>query len=265
VPAGSQQPENPGAPVPGRSRWGLMAEMLGRPFPLSRSIAALFAVFVALVPFYIVIGAYMRDRALHMPALALDRALPVRPAWSLVYGSLYFAMFLPLVVVRREEQIRRTLQAYLALWFVAYAVFLAYPTVLPRPSRAEIGGGFCAWALRIVYSWDGPYNCFPSLHVAQSYLAAMTCYRVSRGIGLAAGAWATLVAVSTLYTKQHYVADVIAGALMAWAAYGVFLRGCPRAAVPEIDDRIVPVVVLGFAGMHALAVAGFWVAYRLGA
>lgn len=250
------------APDSSRSRWRLVAQMLSRPYPLSPAILALFAVFVALVPLYIVIGAYMRDRVLHMPALALDRALPVVPAWSLVYGSLYFAMFLPLVVVRREEQIRRTLQAYLMLWIVAYAIFLAYPTVLPRPTRAEIGGGFCGWALRIVYAWDGPYNCFPSLHVAQSYLAALACYRVSRGIGLAAGVWATLVAVSTLYTKQHYVADVIVGAFMAWVAHAVFLRGCPRAAVPEIDDRIVPVVILGFAGIHALTIAGFWVAYR---
>jgi membrane-associated phospholipid phosphatase len=238
-------------------------EMLMRPYPLSPGILALFAVFVALVPLYIVIGSTLHGRVLHMPALALDRALPVGPAWSLVYGSLYFAMFLPLVVVRRQEQIRRTLQAYLMLWIVAYAVFLAYPTVLPRPTGAQIGGGFCAWVLRIVYSWDGPYNCFPSLHVAQSYLAALTCYRVSRGIGLAAGAWATLVAASTLFTKQHYIADVIAGALMAWVAYAVFLRGCPRAAVPEIDDRIVPIVVLGFVGVHALAIAGFWVAYQM--
>lgn len=46
-----------------------------------------------------------------MPALALDRVLPVQPIWTLTYGSLYFAVFLPMVVLRHEEHIRRTLWA----------------------------------------------------------------------------------------------------------------------------------------------------------
>jgi hypothetical protein len=99
---------------------------------------------------------------------------------------------------------------------------------------------------------------------AQSFLAALTSNLVSRGIGLAAFIWATLIAISTLLTKQHYVVDVASGTLLAGAAYIVFLRNYPREAFPQLDARAVPVVVLGFAGIHALAIAGFWVAYRLG-
>jgi membrane-associated phospholipid phosphatase len=235
--------------------------MLTRPYPLSLRVIVPFVVLMLLVPGYIVIGAYMRDRILHMPELALDRAMPLQPVWSLVYGSLYFCVFLPLVVVRREEQIYRTILAYLMLWIVAYVGWLAYPTMLPRPAKAVIGEGFFAWTLRIIYSCDEPYNCFPSLHVAQSFLAALTCWRVHRGVGIAAVVWASLIALSTLYTKQHYVADVIAGTVMAFVAYGIFLRNCPRATIPEIDRRVAPVIILGFIGIHALVSAGFWVAY----
>lgn len=222
-----------------------------------------FAVFAVLVPGYIVIGAYARGWSLHMPALALDRALPVKPMWTLIYGSLYFAVFLPMVVLRHEEHIRRTLWAFVMIWIVGSVSWLSYPTILPRPAPTEIGEGFCAWTLRIAYSWDAPRNCFPSLHVAQAVLAALTCDLVSRGIGLAAGVWASLIAVSTLFTKQHYVADVVAGALLAGLAYFVFLRGYSRTTLSSLDKRIVPVVVLGFVGVHTLAVIGFWVAYRI--
>jgi membrane-associated phospholipid phosphatase len=243
----------------------LVKELFARPYTTSVSVLVPFCLFAVLVPVYLVIGAYVRGRTLHLPELWLDRVLPVQPAWTLVYGSLYLAVFLPMVVVHREEHIRRTLWAFVMVWICGSIGWLCFPTILQRPAMAEIGGGFCAWTLRIAYSWDAPYNCFPSLHVAQSFLAALTCNLVSRRIGLVAIVWASLVAVSTLLTKQHYVADVIAGIILASAAYLVCLHNYPRAAVPQLDERVVPVVLLGIAGIHLLLVAGFWVAYLLGA
>lgn len=222
-----------------------------------------FAVFALLVPSYLVVGAYARGRTLHMPELALDRAWPVQSVWTLVYGSLYFAVFLPMVVLRQEEHIRRTLWALVMIWIVGSAGWLIYPTMLPRPPPATLGDGFCDWALQIAYSWDAPYNCFPSLHVAQAVLAAATCNLVSRGIGLAAGVWASLIAISTLFTKQHYVADVIAGALLGALAYFTILRGYSQSTIPELDERVVPFIVAGFCGLHTLAILGFWVAYQM--
>ena len=44
-----------------------------------------FIVWVLLVPGYIVLGSIAHGRTLHMPELALDRALPVQPFWTLIY------------------------------------------------------------------------------------------------------------------------------------------------------------------------------------
>lgn len=247
-----------------RSRWACAKELLARPYPVGAGVLLPFIVWILLVPGYVVLGAKGHGGTLHMPELALDRAIPVVPVWTLVYGSLYFAIFLPMVVVRGGGHIRRTLWALVMVWVVGIIGWLFYPTVLPRPAVAAIGEGFCAWTLRVAYSWDAPYNCFPSLHVAQSFLAALTCNLVSRGIGRAAFVWATLISVSTLFTKQHYVVDVVSGALLAGAAYLVFLRSYPRSEVPQLDERAVPLVIAGFAGVHALAVFGFWLAYLAG-
>lgn len=83
------------------------------------------------------------------------------------------------------------------------------------------------------------------------------------GVGFAAGLWATLIAISTLFTKQHYVADVIGGIVLAGVAYGVFLRNCPRMAAPEPDRRAAPLLMAGLIGIYALLVAGIWVGYRI--
>ena len=237
----------------------MVVETLTRPYPLSIPMVVL----MLLVPFYIVIAELTPGRTLHAPELALDRVVPLQPTWALVYGSLYlFLILLPVFVVRQEEQIRRTFLAYLTVWIVSYVCFLVYPTMAPRPAKV-IGEGFVVWGLRFLYSSDPPYNCFPSLHVAHSFVSALTCYRIHRGVGIAAALCASLVGVSTLYTKQHYIADVIAGIFLAYVAYVVFLRSYRRESIPELDRRLAPVLALCLIGLHGLLVACFWVAYRM--
>jgi len=238
----------------------MVAQSLTRPYPVTIPMVVL----VTLVPFYIFIGQMMRGRtALHVPALAFDRVIPLQPAWAMVYGSLYlFLIMLPVFVVRQDEQIRRTVWAYLAIWITAYVVFLAYPTMASRPAEV-IGKGFAVWGLRFLYDADPPYNCFPSLHVAHSFVSALTCYRVHRGVGISAGICASLVGLSTLLTKQHYILDVLAGILLAWGAYAIFLRSYPRDDIPDLERRLAPVLALCIIGIVVLALAGFWVAYRL--
>lgn len=234
--------------------------MLTRPFPLRPRVVVPAVTLMLLVPCYLVIAAVTRGRTLHMPECPLDRLIPLRPAWAPVYLSYFFVPFLPILIMRQEELIRRTILAWLSVWVAGYACFLVYPTTLPRP--VEIGEGFFAWFLQGVYDGDPPRNCFPSLHVATPFIAALGCWRVHRGVGLTAGLWAVIIALSTLFTKQHYVADVIAGIVLAGAAYLVFLRTCPPATIPELDRRAAPLLLAGLMGVYAVVVAGLWVAYR---
>jgi membrane-associated phospholipid phosphatase len=172
-------------------------------------------------------------------------------------------ILLPVFVVSRDEHIRRTVLAYLMVWTTAYAFFLVYPTVAPRPARVT-GEGFHVWGLRFLYEADPPYNCFPSLHVAHSFVSALTCYRVHRGLGFAAIICGSLVALSTLFTKQHYILDVVAGIALAGIAYVAFLRNYPSGEIPATERRVAPFLALVVIGIVALCTACYWVAYRLG-
>lgn len=248
------------------SVWSLAVQSLRRPYPLSISTALLMAALVSLVPFYIFIAETMPGRPLHAPEIALDRAVPLHPSWALIYGALYlFLILLPVLVVRQEWLIRRTLLAYLMVWLTAYACFFAYPTVAPRPAAERLAGsGFAVWGLRFLYEADPPFNCFPSLHVAHSFVSAFACSRVNRGLGRVSMLCAALVGVSTLFTRQHYVLDVVAGVGLAGVAYLAFLRGGPGDAIPDLDRRVAPALAVGVVGIVAIVALCFWVAYAAG-
>ncbi len=92
---------------------------------------------VSFLPLYFAIAEVVRGGTLHAPALGLDRALPVEPAWTLAYASLCLSVLLPLLVVRDRGLLRRTMLAFLAVMSIGYVGFLAYPTMAPRPASSS--------------------------------------------------------------------------------------------------------------------------------
>jgi membrane-associated phospholipid phosphatase len=242
----------------------MFVNALTRPVSLSIRTIIPITLLILLVPLYIFIGVLITPgQTLHRPELALDKAMPLQPYWVFAYGSLYaFLILLPIFILRHEEHIRRTAFAYLLVWITSYACFLLYPTVAPRPEKV-IGDGFVLWALRFLYSSDPPYNCFPSLHVAHSFVSVFTCYRVNRGVGFAAGICASIMAVSTIYTKQHYVLDVIAGIFLACLAYVVFLRNYRGNEISDQERNTVPILALSIVAILILMFTCYWLAYEI--
>jgi membrane-associated phospholipid phosphatase len=252
-------------PPPGSAltpfEWGTVAHSLGRPYRVPVAMVLLFS----LVPLYILVPEFLPPGVRHTPEVAWDRAVPLVPWWAIVYGGLYlFLILLPFFVVRQDELIRRTVYAYLLIWVTAYVFFFAiYPTAAPRPISVS-GEGFGVWGLRALYSADPPHNCFPSLHVAHSLVSALACSRVHRRLGVIAVIAAALVAASTLFTKQHYVLDVLAGSVLALVAYAIFLHRFPRDRMPDLDRRAAPALALCVSAAVAVVLTGAWLAYLWG-
>jgi len=148
--------------------------------------------------------------------MAWELGIPYWPSAFVVYFSVVAVPFLPLLLVRDEAAMRRWERRMAACVLAATAVFLLFPAEL-----AHAHGGAGAWwpLAALAHAISGTYNLLPSLHVA---LSAVTLQAVWPGAGTrlraALALWFVLLVASVLLTHQHHVADVLAGALLAWGA-----------------------------------------------
>jgi len=166
----------------------------------------------------------------------LDSQLPLIPSWILIYGMIYPAALLPMVVVRDPLLFRRLILGYICLEACAMVVFVLVPvhmTIRP-PIESITQEGFFPWVVQFCYWVDRPTCCLPSLHVAAATYSALCALRVDKWIGWGALLVAFLIAISTLLVKQHFVADVFLGAGLAAACY----RGLMHSAVPLDSNNL---------------------------
>ena len=218
--------------------------------------AALVALFVG---GYYAIGHAQDPARAHILATRFDRALPYAPAWMFVYGGVYTALLLPLFVVKHAGLFRRVAAAYLVTLVVSFATFLVYPVTTRgfRPEVATLDARiFWQWGAALNYTLDPPLNSFPSLHVGTMTLATLIALKVDRLVGLFASAIALLIALSTMLVKQHYLADVLAGAAVAFFAYNFFIARWDASRLAPEEVRQPRRMVLLYVAAYLFAIFG---------
>ncbi len=159
--------------------------------------------------------------------LPVDGWVPFVPLTWLVYVSYY--LMLPLAAWwAKPGEFPKTLAAVLTANTVCWVGFVLFPAHYPRPSLEGVDPRWLHDALAFMWKDDLPGNTLPSIHVATSMLVALRL-RQSRG-GPWWVLWGVAIAVSTLTVKQHFVADVAAGLVVAFAVNALFFPPVARAA-----------------------------------
>lgn len=164
----------------------------------------------------------------HSLEMTVDDRIPLLPAFVFPYLSLYVLLVVSIWRFLKAETRIFTIAA-LAISLdlvISYLIFLFYQTQVERP--VILGSDVSSSILRWVYSTDKPFNAFPSLHTSLSTLLALLWGRVGPRTRPAIALWAVLIIASTLFTKQHYLADVFGGVAVALISYFAATRlGAP--------------------------------------
>ena len=112
--------------------------------------------------------------------------------------------------------------AAIIYFFFPVSVYVWREQILANASQYQ--GNFFAQVVFGIYSTDTSFNCFPSLHAAVSTITFYTWYRYYKRnpnwekliISIITFIIAAGVILSTLFIKQHYILDEIAGILLAY-------------------------------------------------
>src|ERR1700691_170005 len=154
----------------------------------------------------------------------LDRALPVVPVFRIPYVSLIPNIGVSLVVFMfcRDRVYRSAAVTMIIVWFISYAFYFFLQSYIARP--VITGTDPFSAMVRSIYASDQPYNDFPSLHTSLSTIIAIHWWRLDRRIGIPAAIWTTLIVASTVLVKQHYLADVVVGLVLATVVSTVVMR-----------------------------------------
>jgi membrane-associated phospholipid phosphatase len=153
------------------------------------------------------------------PKFAWD-IFPLHVAWVIPYTFCYLlwiAALLWLILRTNEVQFRKAIAGLFFACSLGVLVFLLFPTYVVHP---EIPGEdpLSKLLLSLMIA-GGDYDALPSAHI---YVTTILALFFSEWVPKQRWLWIVIVIIvslSTLFTKQHYIADVLAGYLTGWMGY----------------------------------------------
>ena len=175
------------------------------------------------------------------PAATWAPSMPVpwlSEALHFAYASYYALIYVPPAILYlrgRRESYASTLLALALVYGACFATYLVFPVDGPRflvgPAAAP-DGPFRAFVLRLLQAGSSRGTAFPSSHVAASVVASLCALRYQRPVGIVVGVLTVGLALGAVYGGFHYAVDVLAGAIVGLAAWGLANALCRAFSTP---------------------------------
>ncbi len=209
----------------------------GRRSPFSEAVSRIGAnLFLVVVVFYLLLNTIVYNwtgslysQGFHL-VTPLDASIPFVPEWAIFYLYLFYPLsaltmaWFSLVEYRRGYSLAFSLILINAAADLVYLLFPVTTDLWRQQLLAHplVGNAF-AQAMYATFARDPSFNCFPSLHAAVATICWYAWHRyamhrprpVVRAIATGMLVVGVGVVLSTLFVKQHYVADEVAGVLLA--------------------------------------------------
>jgi membrane-associated phospholipid phosphatase len=159
----------------------------------------------------------------HFPS---ELAIPLVPAMTLFYMSIYLLFWMAPFVLRTRREFRALVTTLAIAIFCGGIGFLLFPADLAFAQPREEELGIWAGLFHLADKLNLTYNLLPSLHVA----FAVICVAIFSARAPLAGkvllwSWAVMIAASTVLIHQHHLLDVATGWLLALVCVrSIFIR-----------------------------------------
>ncbi len=169
-----------------------------------------FGIFVYFIVGYTVVGQVLQPVALINLWTPIDAQIPYISFFVLFYVAAYAYIVYPVFLITKTRLLYCAALRYIIVASIAFVVFYFAPNEMQRPPYVEVKSFFDT-LLNGVFSVDSRFNTFPSLHVAFS-VTSFYLIKLQKPKQIVFALMCTLLIIaSTLFTRQHMLADVLGG------------------------------------------------------
>jgi membrane-associated phospholipid phosphatase len=181
----------------------------------SRMAAAGFAIWLV---YFLAVGNLAATLPTRDLRTAWDLAIPLWE-WSVwIYDFCYLIPVFAIFAIKDGHLLNRLLVAIYTATLLATVVYFLIPISYPDPVFSDsISGRFLAWQFEIDFQPGA--NKMPSLHVANAFMVWLAVRNRGRIWSQSYLIVAILIALSTLVTKKHLIADAALGTVWAFGAW----------------------------------------------
>jgi membrane-associated phospholipid phosphatase len=164
------------------------------------------------------------------PSVWLERfaSPPLTEIMKFFYNSYYWlGPVLGISLYFKGELIafRRTIFSIVTAFFISYLGFVLFPVEGPRYELSELYKGplegYVVTALQdfIMEVGDIHGGCMPSSHVAVALVVLLLAWVYRKKMAVWMTPFVTMLCISTVYNRYHYVSDVVAGIVVGIFAF----------------------------------------------
>lgn len=152
--------------------------------------------------------------------IGLDYKIPFWGYFVYIYNMFYpfFIVAFGYLFLKDEKGFYKSIIAGIIGFLICDIIFLVFPTVMIRPTY-PLYDPLTNLVLKITYMFDTPaLNCFPSIHCLFSFqvmISFILAENVSKSKKTIFIIGASLICISTLLIKQHYVMDLVSALIIA--------------------------------------------------
>lgn len=223
----------------------------------------LFSVFYSLTNHYSAAVFADYPQRIHILATALDSNIAFIPAMIVPYSWSLILFIASFFMVRSSAQLFQLTTRLIIATLLACLIFYLYPARFSylRPLTTD----WTAFGYQFLQMTDKPFNQFPSLHVSYALLLNYSLWNVwhskanPQALILFYRATltliCTLITVSTVFTYQHHLLDILGGLLLALIVLAI--------SVKIKNVLVLKYLSLSLAGFLLIAIGAFFLSEYL--
>lgn len=177
--------------------------------------AFLFLLFFSIT--YSIVARLPRYTSINLTTL-IDNALPLIPWFILFYLLAYIFPLAAFFIAETKKELKLILKTFILMFLTASVIFIIFPVAIQHQEIAttDIFSGMLAF---LRSQLDNQWNAFPSFHVASAFLTSLIVIKKKKKQGTILMLLGILIMLSTLFTRQHVILDVLAGLATATLFY----------------------------------------------